>query len=56
VLAALSGAVGALSLVRFFLSTGSPALFHLAYAAASAGFATISSLAALDSSSPEQLG
>jgi hypothetical protein len=37
VLAALSGAVWALSLARFFFSTGWPALFHLAYATGSGG-------------------
>jgi hypothetical protein len=56
VLAALTGAVWALSLARFFFSTGWPALFRLAYAAGSAGFAIICSLAAFDPSSPEQLG
>jgi len=55
VLAAISGAVWALSLARFFFSTGWPALFHLAYAAGSGGFAIVCSLAAFDSSSPERL-
>jgi len=55
VLAVISGAVWALSLARFFFSTGWPALFHLAYAAASGGFAIVCSLAVFDPSSPERL-
>jgi hypothetical protein len=56
VLAALAGAVWALSLAPTFLSTGWPAPLHLVYAMVSAGFAVICALAALDLSSPDQLG
>jgi hypothetical protein len=55
-LAALAGAVWALSLARVFLSTGWPALLYLAYAMVSAGFGVICALAALDLSSLDQLG
>jgi hypothetical protein len=55
-LAALAGAVSALSLAQVLLSTGWPALLHLAYAMVSAGFAVICALAALDLSSPDEIG
>ena len=56
VLAALTGAVWAFSLARFIFSSGWPALFHLVYAAAAAGFSVVCAVAAFDLSSPDQLG
>lgn len=55
VLAALTSAIWASSLGLFFFSTGWPALFHLAYAAASAGFAAVCVGTAFNLCSPEQL-
>ena len=56
VLAVLTGAIWALSLARFLLSTGWPALFHFGYLAGAAGFAVTCALTAADPSSPDQLG
>ena len=56
VLAVLTGAIWALSLALFLLSTGWPALFHFGYLAGAAGFAVTCALTAADPSSPDQLG
>ena len=54
VLAGLTGAVWAFSLASLPLSTGWPAVFNFGYAAASAGFTVVRTLAALNSSGAEK--
>jgi hypothetical protein len=48
VLAALTGAVWAFSVVRFLLATGWPVVFYFGYVAASAGFTVACALVALN--------
>jgi hypothetical protein len=55
VLAALTGALWAFSVVRFLLATGWPVVFYFGYAAASAGFTVVCALVALNISMNRRL-